>query len=77
MIAMLIFGWIFGALFIGLVFGAARKIGFFLSFIACLFLSPVIGFIITMCSESKKEFADRQRMIALQEENNRLLRERN
>lgn len=73
---MLIFGWVFGALFVGLVFGAARKIGFFLSFIASLFLSPLVGFVITLCSESKKKFADRQRMIALQEENNRLLKER-
>jgi hypothetical protein len=73
---MLIFGWIFGALFVGLVFGAARKIGFFLSFLASLLLSPLIGFIITLTSETKKKAADRERMIALQEENNRLLRER-
>jgi hypothetical protein len=73
---MLIFGWIFGALFVGLVFGAARKIGFFLSFIASLFLSPLIGLIITLCSETKTKAADRKRMIELQEENNRLLRER-
>lgn len=39
--------------------GKKRKIGFGLSFVLCLFLSPIIGLIITLCSKKKDvEFVD-------------------
>jgi hypothetical protein len=73
---MLIIGWILGAFFVAFVFGVARKIGFWGSFLISLLLSPLLGLLITLFSEDKKKAADRKRMIELQEENNRLLRER-
>lgn len=39
--------------------GRKRKIGYGWSFVLCLFLSPVIGLIITLCSKKKEvEFID-------------------
>ncbi|MDM1085861.1 hypothetical protein [Myroides odoratimimus] len=39
--------------------GKKRKIGFGWSFVLCLFLSPIIGLIITLCSKKKDvEFVD-------------------
>jgi hypothetical protein len=73
---MLIALWLFGAFFVGFVFGVARKIGFWGSFLISLILSPALGLIITLFSEDKKKAAERKRMIELQEENNRLLKER-
>lgn len=40
---------IIGALLVGWM-GSNRKIGFGWAFVASLFLSPLIGFIITLCS---------------------------
>lgn len=40
-------------------FGKNRKIGFWWSFVLCLFLSPIIGLIITLFSKKKDiEFTD-------------------
>ena len=46
----LVFACIFAFLIAGLI-GNKRKIGFGWSLAACLLLSPVIGLIITLCSE--------------------------
>lgn len=70
---MFIILWLFAAFFVGFVFGTARTIGFWGSFLISLVLSPVIGLIITLCTESKTRADERKKMIALQEENNRLL----
>lgn len=35
------------------LFGINRKIGYGWSFVLCLFLSPLIGLIITLCSKKK------------------------
>lgn len=35
--------------------GSSRNIGFVLSLIACLFLSPLIGLIIILCSDKEKQ----------------------
>lgn len=41
------------ALLIAGLFGIRREIGFGWSFAACLFLSPLIGLIVTLCSPKK------------------------
>ena len=42
--------------------GRNRKIGYGWSFFACLFLSPIVGLIITLCSKKKDvEFVDVQK----------------
>ena len=48
--------WILGAIFIPFVLAAdERKIGFWLGFLACLFLSPIIGIIVILVSKDKNE----------------------
>jgi hypothetical protein len=57
-IAIIVFDLILSVL-IGLL-GKGRRIGFWWSFIACLFLSPLIGFIITLCSKRNRvEFIEK------------------
>jgi hypothetical protein len=72
---MLILGWFFASFFVAFVFGAARTIGFWGSFLISLLLSPIVGFIITLLSETKSKAADRKKMLDLQEQNNKLLQE--
>lgn len=43
-------------------FGTDRRIGFFLTLLTCLFLSPLIGLIIMLCSETNERYAERQEM---------------
>lgn len=43
-------------------FGSDRRIGFFLTLLACLLLSPLIGLIIMLCSETNQRYAERQEM---------------
>lgn len=71
----MIIAWIIFSFIVAFVFGTARKIGFWLSFIASLLLSPLIGFILTLCSETNSKVNDRKKMIELQEQNNQLLRD--
>jgi len=52
-IAQLIFGLIICAL-VALI-GKNRKIGYGMSLVACMFLTPVIGLIIILCSKKKDE----------------------
>jgi len=52
----LFFGWIVLCFVVGAI-GASRKIGFFGAFLLSLFLSPIIGALITFNSKTK----DRQR----------------
>ncbi len=46
--------WILASLIIGLM-GSNRKLGFALMFLISLILSPVIGLIILLASDSKKD----------------------
>lgn len=71
---MLIVLWAFGAFFVAAVFGVARTIGFWGSLAISLLLTPVIGLLITLLSESKTKASDRKKMIELQEQNNQLLK---
>lgn len=67
--------WLFGAFFVTFVFGTARTIGFWSSFLLPLLLSPFIGFIFCLFYETKEKATDTKKMIELQEQNNQLLRE--
>jgi len=67
---MLIGLWIFFAFFVGAVFGAARKIGFFMSFLASLVLSSIIGLIITLFSETNKSIEEKKKIQYIQEGRN-------
>ncbi len=53
LIAQLI-GWIIICSLVALI-GKNRKIGYGMSLIACMFLSPIIGLIIILCSKKKDE----------------------
>ncbi len=58
---MIIIAWLFFSILVAFVFGSARQIGWFLSLVVCLLLSPLIGFIITICSKTKETaFLERQ-----------------
>lgn len=52
----------FIASFVIACFGSDRRIGFFLTLLACLSLSPLIGLIIMLCSETDKSYNERQEM---------------
>lgn len=53
---MIVILWLLAAIFIPFVLAAdERKIGFWLGFLACLFLSPFIGVIIILFSKDKNE----------------------
>ena len=67
--------WLFGAFFVTFVFGTARTIGFWSSFLLSLLLSPFLGFIFCLVYETKEKATDTKKMIELQEQNNQLLRE--
>ncbi len=60
--------YIFPAFFIAFVFGTARRIGFWLSFLACLVTTPLIGFLLTLLSEKTRIYNDRQTAVKLQKE---------
>jgi uncharacterized protein YlxW (UPF0749 family) len=47
--------WIVGAIVVGFI-GNARKIGFFVAFLLSILLSPLIGLIITLISQTNKEY---------------------
>ena len=53
--------WLLASIVIA-IFGTDRRIGFFWTLIACLFLSPLIGLIIMLCSETNQRYAERQEM---------------
>lgn len=57
------FGWIAFSLLVGAI-GSSRNIGFAASFFLSLFLSPVIGLIITLFSpdKQKQEIIEQQRL---------------
>jgi hypothetical protein len=52
---MLLFFWIVGAFVIGFM-GNARRIGFFGAFILAILLSPLIGLIFVLVSQTNKEY---------------------
>ena len=56
-------GWFIGALFVGLVFGKPRSIGFLASFLISLLTSPVLGLIITLFSETNEKIEERKRLL--------------
>lgn len=67
---MIIFTWLVFSLLVGAI-GSNRKIGFGIAFLASLFLSPIVGLIITLFSESKSSIRHKEetkRMIAHQNE---------
>lgn len=52
---MLILLWLFGAIFVSEVFGAARTIGWFRSLVLSLLLSPLLGLIIILFYPAKED----------------------
>lgn len=56
------FGWLIFSIVVGAI-GSNRKIGFFMAFIASIFLSPLIGLIITLVSKDKSEEKYKQELI--------------
>ena len=61
--------WLFGCFFVGFVFGTARTIGFWGSFVISLILSPLLGLIITLFSKTKAEDNRQKEMLDLQKQN--------
>jgi len=59
--------WIFFSLLVA-IFGASRKIGFIKSLVASVFLTPVIGMIITSFSQTKKDMAKKKETERLSKE---------
>src|SRR5690606_38432386 len=70
----LFFAWIVFAIIVGAI-GSNRNIGFGLAFFLSLILSPIIGLIITLFSETKSTIEARNRSIQLQEEQKNILSE--
>lgn len=64
--------WLIGCLIVGAI-GSNRKIGFFMSFLFSLLLSPIIGLIITLFSESNSSIEMRKQSLELQQQQNHLL----
>ena len=67
-----IFSWIILSLIIGFI-GSNRKVGFFGALLWSLLLSPIIGLIITLTSESINSIRMREKSIRLQEEQKEIL----
>ena len=67
------FGWLIGSAIVGFI-GSSRKIGFGSAFIASMFLSPLIGLIITLVSESDSSVAHKQHTRSLMEQQNEMIR---
>lgn len=67
------FGWLIFSAIVGFI-GSGRKIGFGLAFIASMFLSPIIGLIITLVSESDSSVAHKQQTKSLMEQQNEMIR---
>jgi len=67
------FGWLIFSAIVGAI-GSGRKIGFGLSFIASLILSPLIGLIITLFSESNSSVQHKEHTRTLMEQQNEMLR---
>jgi peptidoglycan/LPS O-acetylase OafA/YrhL len=65
-----LFTWIALSFIIAAVFGVARTIGFWGSFLSCLFFSPILGLFITLFFETKLQANQRMKMIELQEQTN-------
>lgn len=66
---LLLFGWFFGAIIVGVI-GSERTIGFWATFILALILSPLIGLIIALCSQSKATVEFQRRTIEALNRNN-------
>ena len=69
----IIFMWIVFSFIVGAI-GAGRNIGFLGSFVLSIFLSPLIGLIITLVSESKTSYNHRMQMIRKQNETNQAIK---
>jgi len=69
-----IFFWLLFSFIVGAV-GSGRKIGFGLSFVCSLVLSPLIGLIITLFSESKSSYEIKKQSFELQKQQSNLLHE--
>lgn len=54
--------------------GSGRKIGFFLSFLLSLFLSPLVGLIFVLLSKRNSEIAQELQMEALKAKQDELMR---
>lgn len=61
--------WFLGAFIVGF-FGIDRKIGYWGSFFASVFLSPLIGLIITLFSETNANAAYKKKQLELLENRN-------
>jgi hypothetical protein len=61
------FGWLLFSLVIGFI-GSGRSIGFAGAFFLSLFLSPIIGLIITLVSKDKEEVARQNQALKVQQQ---------
>lgn len=52
----------FIASFVIAFFGSDRRIGFFWTLLSCLLLSPIVGLIIMLFSESNESYKEKQEM---------------
>lgn len=59
--------YLFVCFFVAFVFGTARKIGFWICFLACIVLTPLIGFILTLFSTKNSTIEARNKSLELQE----------
>jgi hypothetical protein len=60
-------GWLFFSFVIGFI-GSGRKIGFGGAFFLSLFLSPLIGLIITLVSKNKEDEAYKEKTLKAQQD---------
>lgn len=61
----ILFGWIVFSFVVALV-GTDRKIGFWGSFLVSIFLSPLIGLIVTLVSKNKEDEAYKKKILSVQ-----------
>lgn len=68
----IVISWIVLSIIIGFI-GSDRNVGFFGALLWCLFLSPIIGLIITLLSESNQSIRMTEKSIKFQEEQKGIL----
>ena len=73
---MIILFWIIFSIIVGVI-GSNRKIGFGLALLASLILSPVIGLIITLVSESNSSIEHKKNTEALIRQQNEMIHKQN
>lgn len=72
----IIFGWFLFSIIVGAI-GSNRKIGFGMALLASLLLSPLIGLIITLVSESNSSIRHKEETSNLIKHQNEMIRKQN